>query len=146
MDPREIISSHLALCDEVYQLLLEENTWLKTEKSAPTMDFLNRKKAILPKLDESLVLFKKLKPELFDPFDDTKQLVKDSHSKLLQIFYVDRENEDLLIKLNQPHDRQTFNRFTTPPEEIDEIHQHPTEDKKNAEEDAGGDRSPNSPS
>ena len=146
MDPREIISSHLALCDEVYQLLLEENTWLKTEKSAPTMDFLNRKKAILPKLDESLVLFKKLKPELFDPFDDTKQLVKDSHSKLLQIFYVDRENEDLLIKLNQPHDRQTFNRFTTPPEEIDEIHQHPTEDKKNTEEDAGGDRSPNSPS
>lgn len=146
MDPREIISSHLALCDEVYQLLLEENTWLKTEKSAPTMDFLNRKKAILPKLDESLVLFKKLKPELFDPFDDTKQLVKDSHSKLLQIFYVDRENEDLLIKLNQPHDRQTFNRFTTPPEEIDEIHQHPTEDEQNTEEDAGGDRSPNSPS
>ena len=146
MDPREIISSHLALCDEVYQLLLEENTWLKTEKSAPTMDFLNRKKAILPKLDESLVLFKKLKPELFDPFDDTKQLVKDSHSKLLQIFYVDRENEDLLIKLNQPHDRQTFNRSTTPPEESDEIHQHPTEDEKNTEEDAGGDRSPNSPS
>ena len=146
MDPREIISSHLALCDEVYQLLLEENTWLKTEKSAPTMDFLNRKKAVLPKLDESLVLFKKLKPELFDPFDDTKQLVKDSHSKLLQIFYVDRENEDLLIKLNQPHDRQTFNRFTTPPEEIDEIHQHPTEDKKNTEEDAGGDEAPNSSS
>ena len=146
MDPREIISSHLALCDEVYQLLLEENTWLKTEKSAPTMDFLNRKKAILPKLDESLVLFKKLKPELFDPFDDTKQLVKDSHSKLLQIFYVDRENEDLLIKLNQPHDRQIFNRFTTPPEEIDEIHQHPTEDEKNTEEDAGGDEAPNSPS
>lgn len=145
MDPREIISSHLALCDEVYQLLLEENTWLKTEKTAPTMDFLNRKKAILPKLDESLVLFKKLKPELFDPFDDTKQLVKDSHSKLLQIFYVDRENEDLLIKLNQPQDRQTFNRFTTSPEEIDEIHQHSTEDKKNTEEDAGGDRTPNLP-
>ena len=146
MDPREIISSHLTLCDEVYQLLLEENTWLKTEKSAPTMDFLNRKKAILPKLDESLVLFKKLKPELFDPFDDTKQLVKDSHSKLLQIFYVDRENEDLLIKLNQPHDRQTSNRFTTPPEEIDKIHQNPTEEQQSTDEDAGGDRTPNSPS
>jgi len=90
------------------------------------MDFLNRKKAILPKLDESLNLFKKLKPELFSPFDDTKQLIKDSHSKLLQIFYVDRENEDLLIKLNQPHDRQVFNRFTTPPEEIDEIHEPPS--------------------
>ena len=126
MDPREIIASHLTLCDEVYKLLLEENTWLKTEKTPPTMDFLNRKKAILPKLDESLIQFKKLKPELFSPFDDTKQLVKDSHSKLLQIFYIDRENEDLLVKLNQPHDRQTFNRFITPPEEIDKIHEEPT--------------------
>ena len=67
-----------------------------------------------------------MKPELFSPFDDTKQLVKDSHSKLLQIFYIDRENEDLLVKLNQPHDRQTFNRFITPPEEIDKIHEEPT--------------------
>ena len=32
----------------------------------------------------------------------------------------------LLIKLNQPHDRQAFNRFTTPPEEIDEIHEPPS--------------------
>ena len=28
-----------------------------------------------------------------------------------------------LSNLNQPHDRQAFNRFTTPPEEIDEIHE-----------------------
>jgi hypothetical protein len=140
MEPREIISSHLTLCDEVYQLLLEENTWLKTEKCPPTMDFLNRKKAILPKLDESLNLFKKLKPELFSPFDDTKQLIKDSHSKLLQIFYVDRENEDLLIKLNQPHDRQVFNRFTTPPEEIDEIHEPPSKQSdQDIEEKESGD-------
>lgn len=142
MDPREIIASHLSLCEEVYKLLLEENTWLKTEKTPPTMDFLNRKKAILPKLDESLLLFKKLKPELFSPFDDTKQLVKDSHSKLLQIFYIDRENEDLLVKLNQPHDRQTFNRFTTPPEEIDQIHQDPTDTPSDTESDQADENSP----
>ena len=142
MDPREIIASHLSLCDEVYKLLLEENTWLKTEKTPPTMDFLNRKKAILPKLDESLLLFKKLKPELFSPFDDTKQLVKDSHSKLLQIFYIDRENEDLLVKLNQPHDRQTFNRFTTPPEEIDQIHQDPNDTPSDTDLDQADENSP----
>ena len=28
------------------------------------------------------------------------------------------------LSLTQPTDRQTFNRFTTPPEEIDDIHQH----------------------
>jgi hypothetical protein len=48
--------------------------------------------------------------------------------------------------LNQPHDRQTFNRFTTPPEEIDKIHQNPTEEQQSADEDAEGDRTPNSPS
>ena len=81
-----------------------------------------------------------MKPELFSPFDDTKQLIKDSHSKLLQIFYVDRENEDLLIKLNQPHDRQVFNRFTTPPEEIDEIHEPPSKQSdQDIEEKESGD-------
>ena len=143
MDPREIIASHLSLCDEVYKLLLEENTWLKTEKTPPSMEFLNRKKAILPKLDESLTLFKKLKPELFSPFDDTKQLVKDSHSKLLQIFYIYRENEDLLVKLNQPHDRQAFNRFTTPPEEIDKIHEDPNESSADTESDQASENGQN---
>ena len=46
----------------------------------------------------------------------------ESHAKLLQIFYLDRENEELLVKLTQSVERQTFNRFTTPPEEINEIH------------------------
>ena len=79
----------------------------------------------LGNLDDSILFFeksKKLKPEFFSPFDNSKQLVSDSHSKLLQIFYLDRENEDLLVKLNQPLDRQSFNRFSVDPDEIDQIH------------------------
>jgi hypothetical protein len=83
---------------------------------------LGRKQTILPKLEDSLSNLKKLKPEFFSPFDDSKKLVNDSHSKLLQIFYIDRENEELLLKLTESTERQTFNRFTTPPEEIDDIH------------------------
>ncbi|MAN38465.1 MAG: hypothetical protein CMI21_12790, partial [Opitutae bacterium] len=50
--------------------------------------------------------------------------------KLLQIFYVDRENEDLLMKLTQSTERQSFNRFTTSPDEIGEIHNRlPSEDE-----------------
>ena len=122
MEPREVIKAHLLLCEEVHKVLLEENTWLKTKKEPPSMDILDRKQVILPKLEESLANLKKLKPEYFTPFDDSKKLVGESHSKLLQIFYVDRENEDLLVKLTQSTERQTFNRFTTPPEEIGEIH------------------------
>ena len=122
MEPRTVIKDHLLLCEQVHALLLEENTWLKTKKVAPDMDLITRKQQMLPQLDESLANLKKLKPEYFSPFDDSKKLVKDSHSKLLQIFYLDRENEELLLKLTQSAERQTFSRFTTPPEELGEIH------------------------
>jgi hypothetical protein len=122
MEPRSVIKDHLLLCEQVHALLLEENTWLKTKKVAPDMNLITRKQQILPQLDESLANLKKLKPEYFSPFDDSKKLVGDSHSKLLQIFYLDRENEELLLKMSQSSERQTFNRFTTPPEELGEIH------------------------
>ena len=123
MEPRDVIKDHLLLGEQVHALLLEENTWLKTQKCAPGMDLIERKQKMLPRLDESLANLKKLKPEYFSPFDDSKKLVNDSHSKLLQVFYLDRENEELLIKLTQSTERQTFNRFTTPPEELGEIHE-----------------------
>ena len=122
MEPTEVLVQHLELCNDVYQLLLEENTWLKVQKKVPDMKFLEQKKIIVKRLEESLANLKKLKPEFFSPFDNSKKLVGDSHSKLLQIFYLDRENEELLVKLNQPLDRQSFNRFTVSPDEIDQIH------------------------
>jgi len=122
MEPVDVLKQHLILCQDVYQLLLEENTWLKVQKKVPEMQFLEKKKVIVQRLESSLSNLKKLKPEFFSPFDDSKKLVGESHSKLLQIFYLDRENEDLLVKLNQPLDRQSFNRFTVGPDEINEIH------------------------
>jgi hypothetical protein len=122
MEPVDILKQHLALCQDVYQLLLEENTWLKVQKKVPEMQFLEKKKVIVQRLEGSLSNLKKLKPEFFSPFDDSKKLVGESHSKLLQIFYLDRENEDLLVKLNQPLDRQSFNRFTVGPDELNQIH------------------------
>ena len=122
MEPTEVLVQHLELCNDVHKLLLEENTWLKVQKKVPDMKFLEQKKIIVKRLEESLANLKKLKPEFFSPFDNSKKLVGDSHSKLLQIFYLDRENEELLVKLNQPLDRQSFNRFTVSPDEIDQIH------------------------
>ena len=122
MEPAEVLKQHLALCNDVHRLLLEENTWLKIQKKVPEMTFLEKKKIIVKRLEDSLSNLKKLKPEFFSPFDNSKKLVGESHSKLLQIFYLDRENEDLLVKLNQPLDRQSFNRFSVGPDEIDQIH------------------------
>ena len=122
MEPTEVLKQHLELCNDVHQLLLEENTWLKVQKKVPGMQFLDKKKTIVERLESSLANLKKLKPEFFSPFDDSKKLVGESHAKLLQIFYLDRENEELLVKLNQPLDRQSFNRFSVGPDEIDQIH------------------------
>jgi hypothetical protein len=121
MEPCDVLVRHLGLCEDVHALLLEENTWLKTQKTAPDDSLIERKKALLPKLDESLSNLKHLQPELFSPFDDSKKLVNESHSKLLQIFYLDRENEELLLKLSQPLERASFNRFAET-DQIDEFH------------------------
>ena len=121
MEPCDVLVRHLGLCEDVHALLLEENTWLKTQKTSPEESLMERKKAILPKLDESLSNLKRLQPELFSPFDDSKKLVNESHSKLLQIFYLDRENEELLLKLSQPVERASFNRFAET-DQIDEFH------------------------
>ena len=122
MEPREVLTSHLEICEAVHALLLEENSWLKSKQSAPEQELLERKEALLPQLDESLARLKRLQPELFSPFDDSKKLINDAHSKLLQIFYVDRENEDLLLKLTQSPsgERESFNRFADP-KEIDDL-------------------------
>ena len=69
MDPKEVLSNHLELCNGVYKVLLEENTWLKTKKSSPSNEILDRKKEMLPMLENSLQNLKKLKPEFFSPFD-----------------------------------------------------------------------------
>jgi len=122
MEPKTVLTTHLKLCEEVYSLLLRENTWLKKEGKVPEMSLLNEKKEIISRLNGSLGDLKKLKPEFFSPFDNTKKLVADSHSRLLQIFYLDRENEDLLLKLNQSFDRENFARFTTDPDELGNLH------------------------
>ena len=98
MEPREIVVSHLELCGRVHDLLLEENTWLKTEKTAQLPNSYPQARNS-SSIEESLSNLRKLKPEYFSPFDDSKKLVGQSHSKLLQIFYLDRENEELLVKL-----------------------------------------------
>jgi hypothetical protein len=140
MEPVKVLSTHLSLCNSVHKLLLEENSWLKVQNAVPSQDLLDRKQQLLPALERSLLELRGLKPEFFSPFDNSKQLVNDSHAKLLQIFYLDKENEELLVKITQPSDRQNFHRFTTPPEQIDQIHRLPEdEDQKDS---ASGDDNP----
>ncbi|MFL2928247.1 MAG: hypothetical protein ACJZ72_06645 [Opitutales bacterium] len=48
------------------------------------------------------------------------------------------ENEELLLKLTQSAERQTFNRFTPSPEEIKDIHSNLPADDETEEDGEGG--------
>ena len=53
MEPTEVLKQHLELCNDVHLLLLEENTWLKVQKKVPEMQFLDKKKTIVDRLESS---------------------------------------------------------------------------------------------
>ncbi|MFP6901890.1 MAG: hypothetical protein VCA36_13165 [Opitutales bacterium] len=142
MEPEDVLRRHLELCSEVHKLLIEENTWLKKNRALPGEELIGRKQQLLPLLDQSLESLKKLQPEHFSPFGDCKELVNASHSKLMQIFYIDRENEDLLRKIAEPPaDRAQFTRFTEP-DEIDEFHGVEEQPTPSGEQPAAGSDEP----
>jgi hypothetical protein len=99
----DVIQAHLDLCEKVYNLLVEENRILKTTESPPPADFLSKKEELLPQLDESLSRLKILKPELLSPFGTTRDLIKKAQNKLLKILYLDKENEELLLRNSLGH-------------------------------------------
>lgn len=104
MDSDEIVQKHFELCEEVHQLLMEENRILKNKQGVPPQEFLEKKEAKLPELDASLNRLKTLKAELISPFGNTKELIKKAQNKVLQILYLDKENEELLLRNSLGHE------------------------------------------
>ena len=69
------------------------------DKGTPTSnELIEEKKQLLPLLDHSVATLNKLRREDFSPFGDGSALMQKAQNKLMQIFYIDRENEQLLLK------------------------------------------------
>lgn len=102
MTPTETLQSHLTLCDELYQLALEENRFLKQQQRVPDADLLDRKRALLVRLDASLTELKAgaATPPPLRPDPLRKEIIEKARSKLLQILHLDRENEQLLLRFS----------------------------------------------
>lgn len=100
MTTTEALQSHLTLCDELYQLALEENRFLKQQQRVPDAVLLDRKRALLARLDASLTALKAgndgAAPARPDPA--RKEIVEKARGKILQILHLDRENEQLLLR------------------------------------------------
>jgi len=100
MNSTEVLQSHLTLCDELYQLALEENRFLKQNQRTPEAALLDRKRALLARLDTSLDALKATSSEppplRADPL--RKETIEKARAKILQILHLDKENEQLLLR------------------------------------------------
>ena len=108
MQPEQVIKHHLDICEQVHSLLLRENHQLKTEGTLPSEEILNEKEGLLPVLDQSLGELKKLNREDFSPFGEGGNLIRKAQNKLMQIFYIDRENEQLLHRTGTIQNHNSF--------------------------------------
>lgn len=94
----QALSDHAEICDEIYELMLAENRFLKASGRGLEDTLLNRKRAMLLSLTASLEsvrdharLRESLTPELRGAMERVQQII-------LKTLLLDRENEQLLLK------------------------------------------------
>lgn len=100
MKTESILRHHLTLCEVAYRLLLEENQILKSTGMPPEKTFLRKKQNLLPMLDKSLESLRDVRDSLEVKEDPCRALVLDAQKKLMKVFLLDRENEQLLLKVS----------------------------------------------
>jgi hypothetical protein len=97
MTPTEALQEHQKLCDELHALTLEENRFLQQHQRAPDAQFLERKRIMLGRLDETLAALRST-PRQTTPNQAFRDALEKTRSRILQILQLDRENEQLLLR------------------------------------------------
>lgn len=96
MNLSESLQQHLALCEEIHRLFLEENRLLQSTRKPPGDSFLARKRDLLPRLDAARLALGvgKLEPDA----KANEAAIDRLQKKILSLLLLDRENEKLLLK------------------------------------------------
>lgn len=97
MNPLTTLQEHHQLCDELYQLALEENRFLRQHQRSPDATFLARKRELLARLDATLSDLRTVPAASARDPESRAQLEK-TRSRILQILQLDKENEQLLLR------------------------------------------------
>lgn len=98
MTHSEILLQHQQVCDEIHQLALEENRFLKQHQRIPDASFMERKKALLARLDQSLTDLKACTTSPGTAEKPDAAAVEKARARIMQILHLDRENEQLLFR------------------------------------------------
>ena len=98
----DTLGAHLQLCDELHLLALEENRFLKQHQRAPDAALIERRRALLARLEESLATLKSPAATAVpaDPEQRARRagVIEQSRGRLLQILHLQRENEQLVLR------------------------------------------------
>ena len=93
----EPLQSHRKLCDELYQFALEENRFLKEQARPPSGELIERKRALLARLEESLAALRAA-PRSASTTPEERVAADQAKERILQFLHLDRENEQLLLR------------------------------------------------
>jgi hypothetical protein len=122
MTPTEALLLHQQLCDELHELALAENSFLQQHRRAPDADLLDRKRALLTRLDETLAA---LRGVTAAPANNAfRTALEKTRSRILQVLQLDRENEQLLLRFSLASRPATAPATATPsPSMLQKIYQ-----------------------
>jgi hypothetical protein len=95
----DLICSHSLLCEEVYNLLIEENRVLRGSGSMEPWEVLEKKRLLLRALEDSLSTMRQASSVAKAPKTPAlKAVATKAQRVLLKAMLLDKENEQLLLK------------------------------------------------
>lgn len=95
---REVLERHQRICDDLYQLSLEENQFLLEKKRPFGSELLQRRQALLDQLTANLHALKEALAPAPAEQRELAELKEKVRQRILQIIHLDRENEKLLLR------------------------------------------------
>lgn len=97
MNLEEAIQQHRQICDELYELALEENRFLLEQHRPAETPLLERKRAALGRLDQAITALRAASADgVRDP--QRRAALERTQARIMQILQIDRENEQLLTR------------------------------------------------
>ena len=95
---REVLERHQRICDDLYQLALDENQFLLEKKRPFGQDLLERRQALLDQLTTNLEALKQALAPAPGEGAAMGELKEKVRQRILQIIHLDRDNDTLILR------------------------------------------------
>lgn len=118
----QALHHHQQICDELHELALEENRFLQQHRHAPDAALMERKRALLARLDDALSKLREVPKEESAP-PAMRQALDKARTRVLQILQLDKENEQLLLRYSLSAGRPATDSGTVPASMLQKIYQ-----------------------